>query len=431
MRQVLKKILISTLKAESRLVIKRYKPKIITVSGNLGKTTTKDAIYTVLKDFYFVRKSEKNFISEIGAPLTILGCENAGKNYLGWVFNVIKGFWLILIKQDYPEWLVLEVGASAPGDIKLISSWLHSDVVVMTRFGEIPSHVEFFKSPEHFLKEKIGLIHSLKKDGTLILNADDPVIFKLKDEFKSKILSFGFNPEAKLMASNSQICYSPESKNPKGLNFKVNYDGHSLPVTMNRVLGNNHIYAGLASLAVAYLNDLNILEAISAIKKIKSPPGRLRIIDGLKDSIILDDTYNSSPMACETALSVLGEIDTKKRKIAILGDMLELGKYTEEAHKKIGELAVKNCDTLVTVGIRAQKIAEGALIGGMSEKNIFQMNDNKEAGKFVEKLIGKGDVVLVKGSQKMRMEKIVEDIMLHPEDKEDLLVRQGKEWDEN
>ncbi|MDO8590711.1 MAG: cyanophycin synthetase, partial [bacterium] len=161
---------------------------------------------------------------------------------------------------------------------------------------------------------------------------------------------------------------------------------------------------------------------------------------------VIDDTYNSSPVAVAEALRTLAEVKVdaspsaqdlaqddpearpRGRKIAVLGDMLELGKYSIKAHEKAGKEAVGAADILVTVGLRARDIAMGALDNGMDEKNIFQFDDTKEAGKHVETIMAEGDIVLVKGSQGMRMERIVEEIMAHPEDKDILLVRQEEEW---
>jgi UDP-N-acetylmuramoyl-tripeptide--D-alanyl-D-alanine ligase len=153
--------------------------------------------------------------------------------------------------------------------------------------------------------------------------------------------------------------------------------------------------------------------------------------------LIIDDTYNSSPFACESALKTLKEVKVKGlpdealaksgRKIAILGDMLELGKYTNEAHKNIGKIAKENCDVLIVVGPRAEKIKEGAVEAGMLE-NIFEFSNSFEAGDFVKSFVRAGDIILVKGSQGMRMERVTEAILLDQKNKKNLLVRQDEEW---
>jgi UDP-N-acetylmuramoyl-tripeptide--D-alanyl-D-alanine ligase len=163
----------------------------------------------------------------------------------------------------------------------------------------------------------------------------------------------------------------------------------------------------------------------------------MRIIDGIKGTTIIDDSYNSSPAAVMSALETLEELNVlgspaqsarAGRKIAVLGDMAELGEYSERAHKSIGAKASQVLDVLVTVGVKARMIALGALEYGMNESNILQFDDSRKAGKYVESILSSGDTVLVKGSQSIRTEKAVEEIMARPENKENLLVRQEKEW---
>lgn len=434
MKNTLKHILISILKWEAQLVLKKYKPKIVAITGSVGKTSTKDAVYASLSKFYFVRKSEKSFNSEIGLPLTILGVPNGWNSPAIWLKNIIEGLELVFTKHEYPEWLILEIGADKPGDIQEAASWVKADVVIITKIGSTPVHIEFFKSLQQLIEEKASLLKALKKDGVAVLCADDETVLDFKERTKNKVVSFGFNDKATLVASNSDILYkksrkriNPPADAPDGINFKVNYSGNSLPVMIEGAFGQNHIYAALAALATSYGLDLNMVTSADALKDYEMPPGRMRLIEGVKNSWIIDDTYNSSPAAMEAALKTLAEIKAK-RKIAVLGDMLELGRHTEEAHKYAGQEAAKFADFLVTIGPRARFIAEGALNQGMSEKNIFQFEESRKAGKFVEQLIEAGDIILVKGSQGVRMERTVEEIIAHPEDKENLLVRQDEEW---
>jgi UDP-N-acetylmuramoyl-tripeptide--D-alanyl-D-alanine ligase len=432
MKNTLKNIVIWIIELEARLVLKKYKPRIVAITGSVGKTSTKDAVYAVLSKFFFVRKSEKSLNSEIGLPLTVLGCPNAWDNAWGWFQNIMHGFWLLVLPHSYPKWLVLEVGVGTPGDMKRTASWLYADIVVFTHIGNIPVHVEFFKSVEHLIEEKSLLLHTLKKTGAVVLNADDPAVLNLKNKTKNKVITYGFNQEAMISASNEKILYERNVKGgfdaPKGVMFRINYHGNSVPAAIEGVFGKNYIYAALIAGAIANYLDLNMIESVSALSNYELAPGRMRIIDGVKNTLIVDDTYNSSPAAAEAALDKLSEIQVPGRKIAVLGDMLELGRHTEEAHRKLGELAADVANILVTVGKRAQFIVDGAMAKGMSEKNIFQFGDSREAGKFIEGIIKKGDLILVKGSQGVRMEKTVEEIMADPMNKAKLLVRQEEAW---
>lgn len=425
MRDLSKKILYNILKTESKLVLWKYQPKIIAITGSVGKTSTKDALYAVLSTQTHVRKSEKSYNSEIGLPLTILGCPNGWNNPVIWLKNILKSLGLILYPHKYPKWLILEVGVGKAGDMKKTALWLKTDVVVMTAIGETPVHIEFFNSRKHLIEEKSELVKTLKKDGLLVLNADDPVVLEMKEKTKNQVLTFGFGEGADFLASSFNISY--ENDLPKGIVFRIDQGGDSLPVAVEGAFGKNHFYASLAALAVAAGLKFNILEAINSLKNYDTPPGRMKLLNGINESLIIDDTYNSSPSACEAALQTLGELKAE-RKIAVLGDMLELGKHTIEAHKNIGKLTKKYANLLAVVGPRAQDIKNGALEEGMVKEDIFEFPNSTEAGEFLKTFIKKNDLILVKGSQGMRMERTVEAILLDQDNKEKLLVRQEEEW---
>lgn len=434
MREVTKKILSQVLKAESKMVLWKYKPKIVAIAGSVGKTSTKDAVFAALAAETHVRKSEKSFNSEIGLPLTILGLPNGWNNPLVWTQNILKGLGLFILPNKYPKWLVLEVGIGKPGDMKKTASWLRTDAVIMTAIGETPVHIEFFNSREHLIKEKSELIDTLKTDGLLVLNADDPDILIMKERTKARVLTFGWSPDADVRAGAENIAYDKDGA-PEGLAFKLEENGNTLPVIIDGVFGKNHMYASLASLALVYGLGFDILRAITALRHYDLPPGRMRLLRGQKNTFIIDDSYNSSPAACEMAVKTLGEVRASGRKIAVLGDMLELGKHTIEAHEKIGALVKENADVLFTVGLRAKDIAEGAREvypanggAGMQKENIFEFLNAREAGEKLRDFIRGGDFILIKGSQGMRMERTVEQVMAEPENKERLLVRQDPEW---
>jgi len=436
MKTTFKKIIVYILRIESELVLFKYKPKIIAITGSVGKTSTKDAVYTVLSKISHVRKSEKSFNSEIGLPLTILGVPNGWNNPFVWILNIFKGLWLFLnpfYTDKYPKWLVLEVGIGKPGDMKKTASWLKTDVVIMTAIGDTPSHVEFFNSYKHLVEEKSRLIKTLKKDGLLLLNADDPMILEMKEKSKYRTITYGFREGADVIGSGDTIFYNKDNE-PEGIIFRVDTGGSSLPVVIEKVFGRNHVYAALSALALSFSLKFNMLTAVNSLKNYDVAPGRMRLHKGINDILIIDDTYNSSPFACEFALKTLGQIKTEKnkdekgRKIAILGDMLELGKHTSEAHENIGKIAKENADILIVVGPRAEKIKEGAIEAGMNKKNIIQFLNSYEAGNFIKTFVEKNDIVLVKGSQGMRMERVVEAILLDQENKSKLLVRQEREW---
>ncbi|MES2315690.1 MAG: Mur ligase family protein [Patescibacteria group bacterium] len=430
MRTTTRKFITFVLKTESRLVLYKYKPKIVAITGSVGKTSTKDAIYAALSKITYVRKSDKSFNSQIGLPLTILGAPNAWNNPLGWLRNFIWGKWLFIWPHKYPKWLVLEVGIGKPGDMKDTALWIKTDAVVITAIGDMPPHIEFFESRKHLIEEKASLIKTLKKDGLLVLNADDEATLSMKDKTKSRVVTYGFTEEADVRGSVENIAYNNKGV-PEGIVFRVDVEGSSLPVVIDGVFGHNHIYAALATLALAHGMKWNMLDAINALKNYDVPPGRMRLLAGINETQIIDDTYNSSPYACESALKTLSTVKCQvntARKIAILGDMLELGKHTEEAHINIGKIAKENADILVVVGPRAQTIKTGALEAGMMQEKIYDFVNSREAGSFIKTYVKPGDLILVKGSQGMRMERVVAEILFDQKNISKLLVRQDAEW---
>jgi len=380
MKETFKKVIVNILKMEAKLVLAKYKPKIVAVTGSVGKTSTKDAVYAVISEFFYVRKSEKSYNSQIGLPLTVLGIPNGWNNPFTWIQNIFKGLWLIIWPHNYPKWLVLEVGVGKPGDMKETASWLKTDVVIITAIGSTPAHIEFFNSRKHLVEEKSGLIKTLKKDGLLVLNGDDETVVEMKSKTKCRTVIYGFKEGVDFLGSSDNISYSNETSKE------------------------------------------------DALKDYSSPAGRMKALAGINNTLIIDDTYNSSPFACESALNTLKEVKTKGRKIAVLGDMLELGKHTEEAHKSIGRIVQQDADVLCVVGPRSQFTKQGALESGMGEDKIFEFADSVNAGEFLKTFISKGDIILIKGSQGMRMERTVGSILLDQENKRNLIVRQDKEW---
>ena len=429
MKSIFKKIISLIITCEAILIIKKYKPKIIAVTGSVGKTSTKDAIFAVMSSSFFVRKSEKSFNSDIGIPLTILGCQNAWFDPIKWCRNIFRGLELILFTNKYPEWLILEVGADRPGDIKNVSRWLKPNVVVLTSFAKVPVHVEFFRDRDAVIREKKYLVDALKHDGILIVNGDDEDSVKIKESAKNISIIYGTSNIADLIATEIKNYYGKDG-GIEGVTFKVEYKENIIPVIIKGALGDKSLYSSLAAIAVGISQKINIVKAAEALINLEVSKGRMRVIKGIRNTTIIDDTYNSSPKALISALNTLKEIKVSNsaKKIAVLGDMLELGKHSIDEHYKAGKLVADVCDILLTVGIRSRKIAEGALDGLLSEKNIYQFENSVEAGKFLQNILKEGDVILIKGSQSMRMERTVEEVMSEPDKAVELLVRQETEW---
>lgn len=430
MRNALKILVVFLLTLEARALLARARPRIVAITGSVGKTTTKDAVYAALAGHLSVRKSQKSFNSEFGVPLTVLGLDNAWDSPFGWFLNLAQGFWTALYPKRYPEWLVLEVGADRPGDIRSIARWLKPHVVVLTGIPDVPVHVEFFASPEELAREKGLLVEALRYGGLLVVNGDDERSERIHRAYRGDSVAYGFAGECSFSASHEGVTYDEKSGFPTGIFFRANHAGSSVPVHINGSLGKPKIYAALAALAVAEYAGVDAVSASDALSRWTPTPGRMRLIPGLKDSLIIDDTYNSSPAAALSALDTLKEVQGAKRRIAILGDMLELGKFSAEAHRQVGEYAAKRVTLLATVGFRARAIAQAALSAGLREEKIrqYEQNEAQRVGKEIELELKKGDIVLVKGSQSMRLERAVEELMAEPEKARELLVRQDEEW---
>jgi UDP-N-acetylmuramoyl-tripeptide--D-alanyl-D-alanine ligase len=428
MKSKLKNWLISILTLEAKLALYRHKPKIIAVTGNVGKTSTKDAIFAVLAKSKKVRKSDKSFNSEIGLPLAILNLNNAWSSPIGWLKNMVLGLKEALF-GNYPEWIVLEVGADHPGDIEKVSQWLHPDIVVLTRMSDVPVHVEYFKDAAEVLREKMFLAKALKPGGTLVVNSDDEYFQESIKEIDANKVFFGSTPGANVEIKEAGAVYAGNPLPlPRGQYAVMRIGGREERIEIYGILGTHLMYPIAAACAVAQVLGLDDTAIKMAFTNFQAPKGRMKILKGMTGTAIIDDTYNSSPLACLEALKALENLSLRGKKIAALADMKELGENSKLAHKKIGQIAGGFLHTLIVVGEMAQFIAEGALEVGMAADKIYSYPNSEEAGKALAEIIRAGDVVLVKGSQSMRMEKVTKEIL---EDKlmaYDVLVRQEEEW---
>jgi UDP-N-acetylmuramoyl-tripeptide--D-alanyl-D-alanine ligase len=405
MKSILKKIIVEIVSFESRLVLKKYKPFIIAVTGSVGKTSTKDAIYTALSSTYNVRKSEKSFNSELGVPLTILGCPNGWSSLVVWMKNILHGLELIIFTNPYPKYLILEIGADRPGDIQQITSWLRPDISVITKVGKVAAHVEYFPNPEALAKEKAYLAKGLKKDGILILSADDEIVSKITAEQAKETIHFGLALNAKNISSSLT-----------GMSMTLVIEGEEKTIQTKGVVGTHHVYPVIVAAIVAKKMGIPLDTIVKSLESHVSPRGRMNVLKGKNNITIIDDTYNSSPDAVYSALETLKELQGA-RKVAILGDMLELGKYAVEAHVKVGEAARQSANLVISVGLRSR---------GMNAQHHF--NTSIEAAEKVPALLRDGDIVLVKGSQGIRMERVVKALLDPSLNPKDYLVRQEPEW---
>ncbi len=409
------------------VVLWRYKPLVIGVTGSVGKTSAKEAIFAVLTTKYRVRRNEKNYNNEIGIPLTILGMETGGNSLCKWAANMLHWLYMVTFPTKYPEVLILEFGVDRPGDMQYLTSFIKPNIAVVTNVSS--SHIEFFKTLEGIAKEKKGLVDVLGEGEYAILNADDERVIKMGEKSKAKIISYGFSEESKVQASNVSFNYD-ERNRPEGLSFRLSYDGKTLPIRLKNVLAPHQVNAALAGISVGIGIKINLVEAAQGLEKLALPLGRLNIIEGIKNSIIIDDTYNASPVSTVAALDVLKKLRAS-RKVAVLGDMLELGEETEKGHRSVAKAALESGASLILLVGKRMKFAEDELKARRSGEFQFECFESSvDAGVRLRELMAPGDLVLVKGSQGMRMEKVVEQVIADPLLSEEKICRQNKEWKE-
>ncbi len=456
MKTLFKHILVALLNFESKLIVRKYKPFIVAVTGSVGKTSAKDAIYAVLKDHErFVRKSDKSMNSEIGLPLTVIGAANSWYDIGGWFATLKKGAGLIMRRQEYPTCLVLELGADHPGDIRRAAAWLPVNVAVITKVSRTPVHVEFFASPEAVFEEKVSLLGAVRPGGTVVLFADDEKVMSAKSHLTDpsiKVVTYGTVADADVRGLEPTVLYEGSSgrawkvestaspvlgsfnfapaatRMPTGLSFKTHIGNVIIPVTVRQVLGQVYMYPLLAAAAVATSQGMNGEQIRKGLNEYTPPRGRMNLIRGIHASTLVDDTYNSSPDAVRSALESLRALEGVGSKIAVLGDMMELGKHSAEEHRAIGREVAAVVSRLITVGQRSRATAEEAVKAGLPADMVRSFDTSAEVGEYLSPLITPGSIVLVKGSQSIRMERVVEALMDEPSRAGQLLVRQEKEW---
>lgn len=425
----MKGILAGILRRLSSAILAKYRPTIIGVTGSVGKTSTKEAIYCVLRAHTSVWRSQKSYNNEFGIPLAIIGEQSGYRSVLRWAGILLKGIRLALIVDAaYPKALVLEMGVDRPGEMAAHIGLAPCRIAVMTAVAAV--HTEYFGTIENVLEEKATILRSLPADGTAILNADDERVRSLSSRLEGRrVMTFGFSSDADVRAEAVAYSAKAGSTLPTGLAFRLQVHGASAPVTLHGVMGKHQVLAALAAAAVGVTSGMALPAIAEALEHFEGPAGRMRLIPGIKRTMLIDDSYNASPRSVLAALETLKDIPGYGRRIACLSDMAELGQYSESGHAEVGErVAELSLDLLVTVGALGREIANIARRHGMPADKIFSFDQSSDAGRFVQERMQPNDLVLVKGSQSMRMERIVKEVMAEPEQAADLLVRQEPSW---
>lgn len=396
------------LKYLAKLILWRYKPLIIAVTGSVGKTSTKEAIYTVLQKKFKVERNIFNLNTEIGMPLTIIRGKDAKRNVLLWFYNFFHTFWLFIFKtKTYPEILILEMSEDAPGMIKYLVDLAQPKIGVVTTIGNPPVHLEYYKNIDELIKEISYLPQSLSSDDVLILNADNPLVLSFKDKTVAKVFSYGFSENSNVKISEYKLTNLEDLENI-GMSFRLESNGSFVPVRLKGVFGKGQIYALAAAAAVGLSLNMNLIEISEAMKDYKIVKGRTKFMRGINNSWLLDDSYNACPDSVHVALDLLKEVPAK-RKIVILGDMKELGVNSNQAHREIGKDVANVAQVFIAIG-KEMTFAKQVIDDEYPDIETFWFKDSQEAKASVKKIVRKGDLVLIKGSRVMEMERITEEL---------------------
>lgn len=418
----------------SRAVLKKYNPDIIGITGSVGKTSTKEALYFLLKRHFRVRQGEKNFNTAIGVPLAIFGItRNPGRSFFLWLKCMVKGLCMALTRDpSFPSILILEMGADGIGDISYLTKLAPCSIGVLTAIG--PAHLEKFGTMESLVNEKKEIIRHLFGERRLaVINADDPFLYPLTEPINGRIMTFGLGVHADVSITDIReyTIYRPGDEILFSLSGEMRVKDESCAFELTNIVGRHMLYPLLAALCVACEYHIPLKEIVQDLREYRPQKGRMRLISGIKRSLIIDDAYNSSPLACKCALDSLArvEINSSARRIAVLGDMLELGIHSEKLHREVGSYyATLGIDRLIVVGSAAQLIADGAQDNGIDKAYILRFDTPQQAAAFLRNDIAIGDVVLAKASQGIRLEKFVKELMADPQSAPQELVRQDVEW---
>lgn len=352
--------------------------RVVGITGSVGKTTSKEVIFDVLSRRLPTIKSEGNYNNEIGLPLTIIGLDPSH------------------------EYAVLEMGFYVPGEIAFLAEIAQPQIGVVSTVGLV--HAERAGSQQAIFEGKSELVQALPADGLAILNRDDNLVTQMAERTQAEVLFYGMHKEAHLRATEVQ------SLGLEGLSFQMSYQGKSQAATVP-MLGAHSVYTALRAAAVGFTAGMEWDEILAGLS-LGSQDVRLIPSKARNGATLLNDTYNASPDSTLAALDLLADLEG--RRIAVLGDMLELGPYEEQGHIDVGRRAAEIADLLLTVGDRARTIAAAAEEKGLSEEAIHQFADSEAALNFLRQNLRSSDAVLVKGSRAMQMEGIVPQLEVLP-----------------
>lgn len=362
---------LTALQALAAYVRKACDIPVVGITGSVGKTTTKEMLALTVGSKFRTHKTEKNFNNHIGVPLTLLKLDESHQA------------------------AVVEMGMNNAGEISVLTRIARPDVAVFTNIGM--SHIGNLGSQENILKAKLEMLEGLNPDGTVVLNADDPLLWGARQGISHRVITYGIqNPEADLRATDIRTA-------EESVTFTVGGETVCLPSP-----GEHSVYNALAAIGGGLAVGAALPEMVRALETFGGTKMRLNI-QTLRDFRVIEDCYNASPASVAVALKVLSDMKCGGKRIAVLGNMNELGDYAVSEHRRIGRLVVASgVDFLITVGDLAREIASAAMEAGFPQTNLRSFDNNAAAGAFLRTVATAEDVVLVKGSRSTHLEEIIE-----------------------
>lgn len=347
----------------------------VAVTGSSGKTTTKEMIASVLSESFNVLKNQGNLNNTIGLPISVFGIES------------------------HHDICAFEMGMNHPGEIESLAAIVKPDIAVITNVGT--AHIEFLGSRENILEAKKEILKFFTNDDIAILNGDDDMLSTITSS-NFQIIRYGINNKNDLHAQNIK------QHGDEGMEFSMLLNG-KMETFFVPLIGMHNVYNALCAIAVGLTMNMEVEKIKSGLAKFVPAKMRMEIFetqDGIK---VINDCYNANPDSTSAAIEVLKDMPCKGRRVLILGDMLELGDYSEAGHRKVGEKAAESkIDILICIGERAKSISKGALDKGMNEEQIYHFGDNKAAIPILSSILLPMDTVLIKGSRMMKLEELAE-----------------------
>lgn len=358
---------------------RQYGIPVVGITGSNGKTTTKELISACLETTFPVLKTKGNLNNLIGLPLTLLTLTEKEKI------------------------AVLEMGMNVPGEIQRLTEIAEPDVGVITNIEKV--HLEGLGTLERLKQEKGALFRSMRKDGTILVNQDDPNVVDLAQSFPGQKITFGIKTPAEVMAKEIRF------RGAQGTSFTLIFEREAMEVNL-RLLGKHFIPNALCAVAAASLFGIEIGKIKETLEGFQPFPMRMEVIPLSAGKVVINDSYNANPKSMEMALETLAEVKGEGRALVVLGDMLELGAFAEEAHREIGrKIQALSLDFLLALGEWAPVVVESAVRYGFPSERAKVVEDHSKAISILKKEMRNGDWVLVKGSRRMGMEKIVKGLM--------------------